>query len=281
MHAVLMGFAVVIAWMVRLLKVKSAQSCQGYAALGAFLLPPLLLLTTSLTVLWMGRDGAMMGISAGWLGDLLAGSFLSFAAVQLLRLVWGGWRSLQQVRTYPLELLDLEPTKTNGRILETPALFAAQVGFWRSELVVSRGLLATLTPEHLQAVLTHEQAHAHYHDTFWFFWLGWLRQITLWLPHTETLWQELLLLRELRADRWAAQRVDALLIAEALLLIVQSTSTMSPSVCAAFNADLALSRLEERIEALLDNAPDYEEKPRSWLWLGLVLLPLLTVPFHG
>ena len=281
MHSVLIGLAVTIACAVRLWNPKQASAHQGYAALGVFLLPPLLLLTTAFAVLWMGMDGAMMGIPAGWMGDLLAVGFLGFAAVQLLRLSWEGWRSLQEVRTYPLTALELEPTQpTNGRILETPALFAAQVGFWRSELVVSRGLLATLTPEHLQAVLTHEQAHAYYHDTFWFFWLGWLRRITNWLPHTESLWEELLLLRELRADRWAAQQVDALLIAESLLLIVQS-SAVSPSVCAAFNADLTLSRLEERIEALLNDAPSLERKWRSWLWLGLVLLPLLTVPFHG
>uniref|UniRef100_A0ACD5H1Y5 M48 family metalloprotease n=1 Tax=Desertifilum tharense IPPAS B-1220 TaxID=1781255 RepID=A0ACD5H1Y5_9CYAN len=37
---------------------------------------------------------------------------------------------------------------------------------------MAQGLLDRLTPEQLNAVLTHERAHSHYRDTFWFFWLG-------------------------------------------------------------------------------------------------------------
>ena len=55
---------------------------------------------------------------------------------------------------------------------------------------------------------------------FGFFWWGWLRRLTEWLPHSKELWQELLLLRELRADQWAAQQVDPLVLAESLLLMV-------------------------------------------------------------
>jgi Zn-dependent protease with chaperone function len=50
--------------------------------------------------------------------------------------------------------------------------------------------------------LAHEQAHAHYRDTFWFFWLN---VLTSWLPHTEALWQEILFLREIRADEKAKE----------------------------------------------------------------------------
>ena len=64
-----------------------------------------------------------------------------------------------------------------ARILETDFLYSAQIGFWQSELVVSQGLLKSLDSEHLNAVLAHEQAHVYYRDTFWFFWLGWLRTI--------------------------------------------------------------------------------------------------------
>lgn len=242
--------------------------------LGAFLFPPLLLMITSLSVLCMGHHGTMLWRPVGWIGCHIALGFLAFGGVYISYLLWQGWRSLQQVRTYPLATI----ADQSGRVLDTPALFAAQVGFWQPELVVSQGLLQSLEPEQIEAVLSHEQAHCHYRDTFWFFWLGYIRQLTFWLPQTEILWQELLLLRELRADRWAAQRVDALILSESLLLVVRSPLITAP--CAAFNDTTPQNRLEERIEALL--SPDFNDETKwlSWTWLLPSLLPMLTVPFH-
>jgi Zn-dependent protease with chaperone function len=91
----------------------------------------------------------------------------------------------------------------HSRVLDNPIPFSALIGFWQPELIVSQGLLNTLDQDHLEAVFKHEQGHYYYRDTFWFFWLGWVRSISAWLPNTEALWQELLLLREMRADRWA------------------------------------------------------------------------------
>lgn len=245
-----------------------------------FLFPPLLLLTTAIAVLYMGTQGQMLGLPVGWIGYSLALGFLGYAGGSLLWATGQAWRSLQQLPVHPQCILN----GLTGRVLAHPTPFAAQVGFWRSQLLVSQGLLDTLSSEQLEAVLAHEQAHAHYRDTFWFFWWGWLRQVTGWLPQTEALWQKLLLLRELRADRWAAQRVDPLLLAEALLVVVQvpsADSLVGTEVCAAFGADPALNRLEERIEALLDDAPLPDQSPRSvWLGLLLTLAPFLTVLFH-
>ena len=154
------------------------------------------------------------------------------------------------------------------------------MGFWKSELVFSQGLLDTFTSEQIAAILVHEQAHQHYRDTFWFFWLGWVHQWTQWLPQAESMWQELLILRELRADRWAAKKVDALLLAESLLLMVQSPQ-WSDALCASFSPVLPQSRLEERIDALLVASEEITSlNLRSWCWGLLVLLPLLIVPFH-
>jgi Zn-dependent protease with chaperone function len=227
----------------------------------------------------MGTQGQMMGLSVGWIGYLLALGVLGVAGVLLLRLGWQGWRSQQQIQTYP----QFQTENAAGRLLDTALPFAAQIGFWRSELVVSQGLLTTLTSEQLTAVLTHEQAHAHYRDTFWFFWLGWLRQLTGWLPNTEALWQELLLLRELRADSWAAQTVDPLLIAESLLLVVQAPLSTSENYSAAFGEHLSMTRLEERIEALLTEPELSCDRDRwqPWSWLLLTGMPLLTVLLHS
>lgn len=82
------------------------------------------------------------------------------------------------------------------------------------------------------------------------------------LGYRTPLWQELLLLRELRADRWAAQQVDPLLLAESLLVVV--------------------STMPVQIEALLAE-PELMREPSlwSWTWLLLAFLPLAAVPFHS
>jgi hypothetical protein len=244
-------------------------------ALGLTLFVPLLLGVTAIAVMLMGTNGYMLGLPVGWMGYLIALGFLGYAGIMLGLLLWGGWRSLQGVKRYsPLQF------PAAGYILETPNLFAAQVGFWNSHLVVSRGLLETLSEEQIEAVIIHETAHRYYRDTFWFFWLGWLRQITAWLPNSESLWQELLLLRELRADRWAAQQVDGLLLAESLLWVAQDTA-MDEEYGVAFSAAIGpTNRLEERIEALITGSEPMSSHYSSFIWLFIALVPLLTLLLH-
>ena len=287
MHLSLFLLAVAIACLSRSFSYPTVDPARTWSTrwrntLSAFLLPPLLMLVTAIAVLCMGTQGRMLGLPVGWIGYLLAFSFFGGAAGVLLRLGWMAGRSLWQLRTYPTETLD----GAIGHVLDTPKLFAAQVGFWRSHLVVSQGLLTQLTHIQVAAVLTHEQAHVYYRDTFWFFWLGWLRQLTAWLPNTPALWQELLLLRELRADHWAAQRVDPLVLAESLVLTVQD-GAIAPDYCVAFSAVAPLSRLEERVEALLitvdsesANQGNYRVNGFSLTGLLLAFVPLLTLLIH-
>ena len=282
MHLSLFLLAVAIACLSRFFSapVGTTWSTRWRNTLSAFLLPPLLMLMTAIAVLCMGTEGRMLGLPVGWIGYLLAFSCFGVAAGLLLRLGWLAGRSLRQVQAYPTQVLE----GAIGSVLDTPQLFAAQVGFWQPKLVVSQGLLTQLTPDQLAAVLTHEQAHVYYRDTFWFFWLGWLRHLTAWLPNTPILWQELLLLRELRADHWAAQRVDPLLLAESLVLTVQD-SAIAPDYCAAFSAVAPLSRFEERVEALLlaaagDRVETYQVSWFSLTGLLLAFMPLLTLLIH-
>lgn len=245
--------------------------------LGYFLLPPLLLVMTAISILCMGPSGQMMWHREGWLSYGLAIAFLIWTIILGGKLFWEGQQTVQQFRQHPA--IDVQGNP--ARLLDTSDLYSAQVGFWHPELIVSQGLLDRLDDAHLEAVLTHEQAHAHYHDTFWFFWLGWLRRISLWLPNTEALWQELLMLRELRADHQAAQQVDPLVLAESLLLVV-SAPIMQLDLCAAFSSATSSDRLQERIDFILSDS----DEPLQWsrsslLWLLVVLLPLLVVPFHA
>ena len=248
------------------------------SALSLFLAPSLLLVVTAIAIVIMGPEGRMFQHREGWLSYGLASGFVVIAILLGLHLTWQGWQAVRQARRYPQIAIADHP----GRLVDTPVVFSAQVGFWRPELLVSQGMLDYLDESHLEAVLIHEQGHCHYHDTFWFFWLGWLRRLTFWLPQTEALWQELLLLREIRADRWAAQQVDKLVLAESLIQVVQTPLLTSEELCAAFSCAAPCSRLEQRIDALLDESY-YGPSPAllmPWAKLLMPLLPLLLVPFH-
>ncbi len=250
-----------------------------------FLLPPLFLLTTAFALAWMGPWGQMAG-SGGWFCYGCALLVLAVAGGVALHWAWEFWRSCRRAHLQALAQVDLYGSPAYVLDLEIP--FAAQVGVWKPQLVVSRGLLEQLDEEHLQAVLAHEEAHRHYRDTVWMFAAGWLRRLSSWLPNTEVLWQELLTLRELRADRWAAQRVDPLVLGEALLQVVGYGVRGQPSnAWVGFALEMGSTlggRLQERIEALLQaegsEVSGPSPFPGSWAWLGLALLPLLAIPFH-
>ncbi|MGF1589579.1 MAG: M56 family metallopeptidase [Pleurocapsa sp.] len=280
MHLLTILTVVLLAWSIRHQPLSFSQkwSERWYRALFLFLLPSLLLLTTAIAVLYMGCHGEMLGVKAGSVGCLISASLILFSGCCLLKLATRGDRSIRQLAIYQQQTVG----GTTAKILDTDLPYSAQIGFWQSKLVVSKGLLTALDEEHLAAVIAHEQAHLHYRDTFWFFWLGWIRSFTFWLPNTERLWQELLLLRELRADRKAAESVDFLLLAESLLIVAKAPLESS-LVC---HANLIHStigdRLNERIDFLLAET-EFASVNRwhSWSWVWLLFLPLLTIPLHG
>ena len=250
MHLVVLFAIFVLAWGLRSTWSETTAmtwNSRWERTLAIFLLPPLLLFTSAIAIIWMGPHGRMVWVGNDWLSYWLAIVFLGVAALYWLQLARSGWLLLQQVRTYPTISLG----SNSARLLDLPTPYSAQIGFWEPELVITQVLLDTLDAEHLEAVLAHEQAHYHYRDTYYFFWLGWVRQLTNWLPQTEAIWQELLVLRELRADRWASDRTDPLLVAEALLAIVQNTPAMTENFCAAFSQMAPANRIDRRIDALL------------------------------
>jgi Zn-dependent protease with chaperone function len=268
-----------VAWWLRISGCESSGSWQlrWQRSLFLFLFPPLLIFMTATAVVCMGTQGAMGGMYTGSVSYVLALICLGFFAILCMKQAIQGWQSVKSARECP----QVHLAGRQIRLLPTNALFAGQMGFWQPELVVSQGLIQKLTPDHLESVLAHEQGHHHYRDTFWFFWLGWVRSCTAWLPNTEPLWQELLVLREIRADSYAAAQVDPLVLAESLLLVVSDSPVLSSTVCCAALGTSSSDRLEQRIEALLTPPePNPEAQLQSWHGFLLAFLPLVTVIFH-
>ncbi|MDX2254127.1 MAG: M56 family metallopeptidase [Pseudanabaenaceae cyanobacterium bins.39] len=286
-HSLMLVSSLGLAWLLR-----SRWQCQPQLswyrrwqwALMSFVLSPLLVIVTAIAVLCMGAKGQMMGVPAGQVSYTIALLFLIFCLCRMVQLIvtgWQSWQNLQGMAAQPT-FITTASKDVSIVVIDAALPFAAQIGFWRSRLFVSQGLLDNLTQPHLEAVLLHEQAHAYYQDTFWFFWLGCLRQVMPWLPNTEQLWEELLILRELRADCWATQYTDGLLIAEALVQMVRYPLTNSIFL-AAFDGDQGniVSRIEERIEYLLSSPqPLPQISWRSLLWISCSLLPLTALPLH-
>jgi Zn-dependent protease with chaperone function len=279
MHSILFGLAVLLAFSLRWLIHFWPGKLHWQTALVFFTLPPLLLITTSAAIAWMGC-GWMFGLPASMGSHFLAWIFLFWTTVCVVNLAWQTWQTLQAIKIHPLA--DWNGQKI--RLLETDFPYSAQVGLWSPELVVSRGLLQLLNPEHIQAVLAHENAHLFYRDTWIFFWLGCLRRLTFWLPETENLWQELLWQRECRADRHGAQNCDPLLLAEALALVAQA-SVSNDLIPLAVPFHSQKDRLLARIDQLLtpSHFPKSNPLANRLGFLGLLaiaILPLILIPLH-
>ncbi|WP_017300156.1 M56 family metallopeptidase [Nodosilinea nodulosa] len=263
------------------------------SALSTFCLPPLLLLLTAGAVLFMGHHGTMMGWSVSPTGCWASLGCLTFFMGVLVYSLGQAAATGLRLRQYPTITL---AQGRQARCLPIDLPCAAQVGLWRSSLLVSQGWLEQLTASEQQAMLAHEQAHADCHDPFWFFWLGTVRRFAIWLPGTHMLWEELLLLREIRADRRAAQTSDPLLLAELLVKVSQQmalamqsanlSADFTPST--GFYEPLLLSRLEQRVNALIEPVSTFEA-PASPLgrlvlgrlaWVAAATLPLATIWLH-
>jgi Zn-dependent protease with chaperone function len=248
MHLIMILTSLFLAWFLRMMPISFTGTWneRWQKALFFSLFPPLLLLMTAIAVICMGSQGKMLGIQAIGISYGVAIIFLTVALGYLLKLIYQGYITIRQVRFYSQQIV----LGKKAKVININFPYSAQIGFWRSQLVISQGLLDSLDQEHLEAVLAHEQAHYFYKDTFWFFWLGWLQSLTSWLPNSDRLRQELLLLREMRADRIAAQQVDPLLLAESLLTVAKAPVQSSQVFCATFSDAVPASRLEERIDAL-------------------------------
>ncbi len=278
MHLLLIAIFCSLAWGIRIVP----NPRDGHDVLSLFLIPPLLIFFTFLSIVLMGSHGRMFGFSSSIFAYFLALLLLSVSLFAGMRSYWQVRRALEKIREFPrTKIADLD-----ARVLDIDFPYSAQVGFWSSELIISRGLLELLSPDEIKAVLAHEQAHRIYHDTFWFFFLEVIKSLTIWLPNSESLWQKLLLLREVRADQLACQNSDSFNLAQALLKTAQTISSTTywdeckENFYVTFHPNISNSHLVTRLESILDR-----EQPYNWSFpfmaLLMSILPMILVIWHS
>ena len=177
MHMSLRVCAIATAVLLRLAFThRCLQGSHWLIVLSLLVVSPLLLITTAIAIVIMGPHGHMVSPLGGWFSYGTAWCFLVISGGLLAHLGRQAHLSMVHIRQYPQRLVQNSPS----RIIDEDTVFSAQMGLWSSELVLSQGLIDTLDSEHLAAVIAHEQAHRYYRDTFWFFWLGWLRRLSSW-----------------------------------------------------------------------------------------------------
>lgn len=280
MHLLLILASLLLAYGIRITSQVLEAKYQKKWGLSLFFFsfPPLILLMTCLVVIFMGYQGEMWGIKTSKLPYYLAVSFSIYALLTLINNIFSHlktWSILQKCKDKQIE-------GYNYKLLNSNFPYGAAIGFWQSELVLSQGLIDLLSKEHLMAVIAHENAHKIYKDPFIFFWLFYLKKLGFCLPNNEKLWENLVLLRELRADQMAAKTVDYLLIAESLLQVTSSVMNQKNPLNNELECAFSDNRLQIRIENLMDNNDDLiKNNYREIIWLLLLFIPWLFFPFHN
>jgi Zn-dependent protease with chaperone function len=133
------------------------------------------------------------------------------------------------------------------RVLESPQPFALTTGVCDAVVLVSRGLLETLTPRERRAVVAHEVAHVRHLDVMH----NLVLEVLLLLHparngrHLRRAWRRAL---EERADDAVAERFGGDVLAAALLKILRSSQREVYGACSVAGAD-PLRRVARLLEA--------------------------------
>ncbi|MBI4749319.1 MAG: M48 family metalloprotease [Acidobacteria bacterium] len=149
-------------------------------------------------------------------------------------------------------------------------------GYFKSKLIVSTGLLNSLTREELAALLHHEAAHHHRRDNLLKWLLTMCRYSSCAFPLTNVVYRWWSHSVEMICDEVAAERTHPLEVAEALVKIKRLAGTlpMGPQAGqSAFFGDTA-HHLEHRIHhlvGLLDSQERVSVARLSHSWTGSAL----------
>lgn len=201
---------------------------------------------------------------------------LSVTGLVLARLLVSGHRvgtGLRQLRRRHRRLVDLLAEDRGGvRVLEHEAPTAYCVPGLRSRVVVSRGTVASLAPEELDAVLSHEQAHVRARHDLVLEAFTVLQQAFPAVVTSQEALAEVRLLVEVLADRAAVRRHGARALVGALSALLEAGATRAPDGAVAA-IDTAL---QVRLGLLLDDGT-HRVQATVLLLLAAAVLVLPTV----
>ncbi len=147
------------------------------------------------------------------------------------------------------------------RVLEAPYPVACTVGLWRPRILLSTGMIATLSPAEIRAVIGHEWGHVMRRDPLRVALLQWCSNALWFLPIVGALAQESTRIMEDAADDVAvALTGQPLELAEALVKTAKAQAPPRWSPVPALGGEHVVT---ERVERLLQVAP-----VRSPRWHG-------------
>jgi len=204
--------------------------------------------------LWLEPDGALEGI--GGLGFTSAALGLGIWAVSIIRGTRAVIRSIRFVRQFQTSARGVNYLDATW-VIDDGVPSVGVAGIFRPQIVIRKDVRAALTPEQLDAVLRHEQAHAASHDN--------LKKLLILLapdvlPFARTRFQELdrawARYAEWAADDRAAAG-DPLCSLGLAAALVQVTRLGTPSRTPALVTSLVddADALSVRVNRLLDPKP--------------------------
>jgi Zn-dependent protease with chaperone function len=165
----------------------------------------------------------------------------------------GRWRSLDTA------LATLPIGQQRLRVLEAPYPMASTIGLWRPRILVSTGMIATLSATEMGSVIAHEWGHVMRRDPLRVALLRWCRDALWWLPIVGALVRDSTRVMEDAADDVAVALTDQPL--ELAAALVKTAKAQAPPHWSPVPALGGEHVVTERVERLLQVA---SVRPRRW-----------------
>lgn len=160
-------------------------------------------------------------------------------------------------------------------LVDAPEVFSFAYGFFRPRVVVSRGLVETLSPAELEAVLAHERYHVRNFDPAKIFLARAIGASFFWLPLLDDLRRRYVAGRELAADRRAVSLSGRASLAGALYKVVGGPAWGDLSTAAAIGGP---ELLDVRVEQLEEGAePPLAHVSRRAVWLSAAGVTIVLI----
>ena len=215
-----------------------------------------------------------------FLGPVLICLFAIFRAMALLvgrRRVLDALRDETAPASYRLQSI-ADEIRVPVRELPERGFACMVAGVFRPIVIISTGVVESMTDEELQSVLLHERAHLLRRDTLWATLVTFIADCGLW--PTERALNIYRRSREIKADQLACRDTDRLLLASVLVRFARGLQYRHLDSVESFAERTSVS---ERVKLLIEDGPQIYPSPfraRVGFFVGIasvfLLYPLLA-----